>query len=223
MWLRGWGHSSIVTWPFQWRSDQNKQCWCGRSDITQQLNCTWQQCIRVFVLFTLAQRKWRENNRCMQSLKIFFVKGTLKWGNETRCPLYHINKNIKALRDIREIKKYNKNKSLHIIFNAFVMLDSMHDALILDARITQCMHICLLLSTCTICTSVACTSSLETSVFPCKADFDQSCTEASTAHTHWQKHCPSPSHTHECMLIRPVCAIRKHLLTNRWGSMALSC
>lgn len=87
MWLWGWGHSSTVTWPFQWRSDQNKpECWCGRSDITQQLNCTWQHCIGEFVLIRrfiltvtyisasrIITKSW-ENNRCMQSLKIFVVK-----------------------------------------------------------------------------------------------------------------------------------------------------
>lgn len=78
MWLRGWGHSFIVMWHFQWRSDQNKpECWCGRSDITQQLNCTWQQCIEVFGVrirgfidsycdkhehsLHLSHAKWREN------------------------------------------------------------------------------------------------------------------------------------------------------------------
>lgn len=71
---------------------------------------------------------------------------------------------------------------------------------------SRCMHFTQCISVCTISTSVASTSSPETSVFPCKADYDQSCTQASTAHTHTvTKALPIPlSHTYECMLIRPI-------------------
>ncbi len=51
------------------------------------------------------------------------------------------------------------------------------------------------------------TSSLETSVFPCKAESDQSCTEASVSHrTHTDKStCPSPSHKTCILHESPMC------------------
>lgn len=68
-------------------------------------------------------------------------------------------------------------------------------------------HICLELRTCTICTSPARTSSLETSVFPCKAESVQSCTEASVSHrTHTDKSTAHPPLTkHACLHESPVC------------------
>jgi len=69
--------------------------------------------------------------------------------------------------------------------------------MILDACSSRSAY---LFAPCTISASVVCTSSLETSVFPCKADYHQ----ASAAHT-LTKALPIPlSHTYECMLVRPV-------------------